>query len=343
MTSILIVRLGALGDVVHAMPVVAALRRRWPSAHIDWLVDPKYVDVVELVSGVRRAIAFDPRGLIAGGERIGTLATIGDLRRQHYDVVFDLQGLVKSAAAARLAGGDQTIGFARAQLREPAARFFYTRAVDVQAGLHIIEKNLMLLASVGVSMAEPTFALTLPASPLAERVRDQFGDAGYIAVNPGAAWPNKRWPPERFGAVAVRIHDLQRVPTLVVWGPGEESLAEVVVRASNGAAVLAPPTEIVELFGVFRGARLAIAGDTGPLHIAASVGTPVVALFGPTDPARNGPWRSDDISVSRMAQCECHYERQCRRSVPCIDDITVDEVVNAVTLRLAGSSGEVGT
>jgi len=122
-----------------------------------------------------------------------------------------------------------------------------------------------------------------------------------------------------------------------VWGPGEESRAQAVAAASSGAAQLAPPTGIVDLFGVLRAARLMIAGDTGPLHIATAVGTPVVALFGPTDPVRNGPWRDADISLSRAAACECHYERRCRRTVPCIDDISVDEVIQAVTVRLAGS------
>jgi lipopolysaccharide heptosyltransferase I len=341
-TAILIVRLGALGDVVHAMPVVAALRRQWPSARIDWLVDPRYVDVVQLVSGVSCAIAFDPRGLVAGAERAATLATIAALRREQYDVVFDLQGLVKSAAAARLAGGRQTIGFARAHLREPASRFFYTRTVDVPEGRHVIWKNLALLGSIGLEPAEPLFSLNLPASPLVDQVVGRFGEEAYVAVNPGAAWPNKRWPAERFGRVASRLRDAHLLRTLVVWGPGEQSLAASVVAASDGAAEMAPPTAIVELFGVFRGARLAIAGDTGPLHIAAAVGTPVVALFGPTDPARNGPWRAADVSVSRVDQCECRYERRCRRSVPCIDDISVDQVVNAVAARLAGASREAG-
>jgi ADP-heptose:LPS heptosyltransferase len=158
-----------------------------------------------------------------------------------------------------------------------------------------------------------------------------------VAVSPGAGWPNKQWPAERFGQVASAVHRAHGLRTLVVWGPGEESLAQKVVTASGGAAQMAPPTGIVDLFGVLRAARLMIAGDTGPLHIATAVGTPVVALFGPTDSVRNGPWRDADISLSRAATCECHYQRRCRRAVPCIDDISVDEVMQAVTVRLAGS------
>jgi ADP-heptose:LPS heptosyltransferase len=122
--------------------------------------------------------------------------------------------------------------------------------------------------------------------------------------------------------------------SLVLWGPGEEALAADVVAASPGAAEAAPPTTIADIVGIARQAHLMVSGDTGPLHIAGAVGTPIVALFGPTSPERNGPWSPADIVVSRVAQCECLYERRCRRSVPCIDDIGIDEVRDAVRRRL---------
>ncbi|MEQ1758166.1 MAG: lipopolysaccharide heptosyltransferase I [Vicinamibacterales bacterium] len=335
MTAFLIVRLGALGDIVHAIPVVAALLRAHPDARIDWLVDPRYVTLVQMVEGVRKVIPFDPRGLMAASERAATLATIRDLRRERYDAVLDLQGLVKSASVARLASGRRTIGFGRSALREPAARVFYTDVVDVPGDVHVIRKNLALLAAVGIQATEPEFGIRVPESPHVSSTIARFQGSGYVAMNPGAAWPNKRWPAERMGELAFRTSRDHHLPTLVVWGPGEEALAESVVTASGGAATLAPPTTIEELFGLLRGARLVVAGDTGPLHIAASTGTPVVALFGPTDPARNGPWRLEDVSVSRYGVCDCHYERRCRRSVPCVMDIGVDEVMAAVSARLS--------
>jgi heptosyltransferase-1 len=333
-TSFLIVRLGALGDIVHAMPVVSALQRTYPDARIDWLVDPRYLDVVGLVRGVRKAIAFDPRGLMTARDRAGTLATIRDLRREHYDAVLDLQGLVKSASVSRLASGRRTVGFGRSALREPAARVFYTDVVEVPQGVHVIQKNLKLLTAVGVHTIEPEFGIRVQESLQAVHAVARFLDSGYVAMNPGAAWPNKRWPAERMGELAARIARDHRLQTLVVWGPGEEALAESVVATSSGAAVLAPPTTMVDLFGLLRGARLVVSGDTGPLHIAASTGTPVVALFGPTDPGRNGPWRGEDVSVSRYGVCDCHYQRHCRRPVACIADISVDEVMGAVSARL---------
>jgi heptosyltransferase-1 len=121
----------------------------------------------------------------------------------------------------------------------------------------------------------------------------------------------------------------------VLWGPGEESMAAAVVAASHGTAVLAPPTTITDIVAIAKGASLMVSGDTGPLHIGAAVGTPIVALFGPTSAERNGPWAASDISISRLDGCVCHYERQCRRSQPCIDDISVDEVIAAIERRVA--------
>jgi ADP-heptose:LPS heptosyltransferase len=175
----------------------------------------------------------------------------------------------------------------------------------------------------------------VPRTVIGDVAAAGFGPEGYAAINPGAAWPNKRWPPERFGALAAEMRARIGIRSLVLWGPGEEDVASLVVGASRGAAELAPRTSLVDLFAIARGARLMVSGDTGPLHIAAAVGTPVVALFGPTFAERNGPWSHDDIVISRAVRCFCHYERKCRLLQPCIDDIAVDEVVAAAEYRVA--------
>jgi heptosyltransferase-1 len=156
-----------------------------------------------------------------------------------------------------------------------------------------------------------------------------------VLLNPGAAWPNKRWPPDRFGAVAAALRDALGVRSLVLWGPGEEALARAVVDRAAGAAEIAPQTTIADVVTLAHGARLMLSGDTGPLHIACAVGTPVVALFGPTLPERNGPWAADDITLSRVQSCVCVYERRCRRAERCIDDITTAEVIAASERRIA--------
>ena len=327
---ILIVRLGSLGDVVHAIPVAAALRRAYPDATIDWLVDPRYVELLALVAGVDRAIPLDPRGSLSG-----TLRTVRDLRRARYDAVVDLQGLIKSATLARAAGARRTIGLPRAHLREPMASMMYTETPDPGEHPHVIRKGLALVRALGVSDARVTFPLAVPVTDAAARVVAEAGAAGYALLNPGAAWPNKRWPPERFGALATLMRDRLGLRSFVLWGPGEESLASQVMLASHGAASVAPATTITDLASIARGARVMVSGDTGPLHIAAAVGVPIVALFGPTRAERNGPWIDADITLSRYDGCQCHYERRCRRETPCIDEIRIDEVFVAVERRVA--------
>jgi heptosyltransferase-1 len=327
----LIVRLGSLGDVVHGIPVAAALRARFADARIDWVVDPRYLTLLAVVRGLNQTIPFDSRDT---RETFGW-RSVRTLRAARYDAVIDLQGLLKSAVLARATGAPQRVGFPRAHLREPAARFFYTDAPDPGTPRHVILKNLSLLAAVGVNTSSIEFPLAIPPSMAAERVSAATGAEGYALINPGAAWPNKRWAPDRFGAVAAAIRDRHGMRSFVLWGPGEEALAAAVVAASSGAAESAPPTAIPDLLALARRARLLVSGDTGPLHIAAAVGTPIVALFGPTLPERNGPWSSADVTLSRHASCVCHYERRCRRPQACIEEITIGEVVTAIERRIA--------
>jgi lipopolysaccharide heptosyltransferase I len=327
----LIIRLGSLGDVVHGIPVAAALRNHFPQARIDWLVDPHYVELLDLVQSLDRRIGFDPRGL---ARNEGAWTSLRELRGVGYDTVLDLQGLLKSAVLARVVNGGRVIGFPRAHLREPLAAFLYTTTPDPGGASHVIHKGLSLLAPLGVVDRTARFPLAVPRTATAASVVQRFGPDGYAIINPGAAWPNKRWPPARFGSLAAAIHREHGLRSVVLWGPGEESLAASVGAASEGAAEPAPPTTIADIVAIARGARLMISGDTGPLHIGGAMGTPLVALFGPTLPERNGPWSPHDVVLSRVTTCSCLYERRCRRDSPCIDDIGVDEVVEAVRRRL---------
>jgi lipopolysaccharide heptosyltransferase I len=319
-----------MGDIIHGIPVASALRARFPDAEIDWLVDPRYVELLEMVPALTRRIAIDPRGSLSA-----LLRTIRELRHTRYDAVFDLQGLIKSAVLARFAGGVQTIGLSWPHLREKAAVLFYTRTVNPGDARHVIAKNLSLLHVVGAGTAPFEVELTVPETSVARDIEARFRDVGFALLNPGAAWPNKRWPAERFGAIAAMLRARFGLPSMVLWGPGEHAVATAVVEASGGAAVLSPPTTIADLFALTKRARLVVSGDTGPLHIASAVGTPVVALFGPTYPERNGPWSRADVTVSRADVCVCHYERRCRRSEPCIETISIDEVVDAIDRRMA--------
>ncbi|MGE0393238.1 MAG: lipopolysaccharide heptosyltransferase I [Vicinamibacterales bacterium] len=335
MNRILIVRLGSLGDIVHAVPAAAAVMRAWPSAAVDWVTAPGYRELVGMVRGLRRVITLDTRR-VTGPD--GILATLRTLRASRYDAVLDLQGLLKSAVLARLAGGARTLGFSRADLREPLAATCYGETVDVSAATHVIDKGLALVRALGgpahASGASPAFPLDVPEVPAVQTLAARTAPGGYALLNPGAAWPNKQWPVERFGAVAQALRRERGLPSVVLWGPGEHARAEAVVAASAGAAELAPPATIPGIAALAKQARLVVSGDTGPLHLAAAVGAPAVALFGPTRAERNGPWSADDVSISRFADCQCAYQRRCTRDVPCLHGIETAEVVGAAALRL---------
>ncbi len=335
MNRFLIVRLGSLGDVVHGIPVAAALRHEYPASRIDWMVDPRYVELLNLVVGLDRRIGVDPRAIKRGHARRRFRQTLRELRGTEYDAAIDLQGLLKSAMLARSIRAHQTIGFPRKHLREPLARLFYTDAPDPGLATHVIYKNLALLAPLHVTDLRVRFPLEIRRTATTEQIVNRFAGREYALVNPGAAWPNKRWPAARFGAVAAAIARQFGWRSLVLWGPGEQEMAHEVVAQSDGAADISPPTTITDLVALARDARLMISGDTGPLHIAGAVNTPIVALYGPTRPDRNGPWGLSDVSISRVQQCSCVYERTCRKTEHCIDDISVAEVISAVERRVA--------
>ena len=337
MSRFLLVRLGALGDIVHAIPVAAALSRAFPSARIDWLVSAKHRELLDLVPVVDRRLVIRDRGT-------GPLpmAIIRELRRSRYDVAFDLQGLLKSALLARLSGAQRVVGFSSSYLRERIARPFYTDVYDPGGGgmfdpreqSHVVQMNLGLLTTVGVAMAAPEFPIDRVDTDIARAMRERAGNR-YVLVNPGAAWPNKRWPAARYGAVARAIEERHGLKTIVSWGPGEELLAQEVAREGSGAALLSPGTSIADLLALVRGATLMISGDTGPTHLAAALGTPIVGIYGPTRPSRNGPWAPADITISRDLVCQCHHLRRCTRDRMCLLDVEVADVLDAVERRLA--------
>jgi heptosyltransferase I len=335
MPRYLLVRLGALGDIVHALPVAAALRARHPDARIDWLVDVRHRPVLDLVPVLDERIAIDTR---RWSGRTSALDVIKRLRRERYDLAFDLQGLIKSAVLARASGARRVFGLTKPHLRERAARAFYTEAVDPGPATHVVHKNLALAAAAGVTSPTPAFPLEVSESSVVDSVRQRLDLAPgqrFVALNPGAAWPNKRWPAERFAVLAARIGARWGLRSIVLWGPAEDSLAARIAASAGGFAIPAPPTRLSELVWLLDAAALVVSGDTGPLHLAAARGTPVVGLYGPTDPARNGPWAPDDVTVSRWPVCQCAHKRRCHATRWCLDDISEDEVMEAIALRLS--------
>jgi lipopolysaccharide heptosyltransferase I len=336
MMNILIVRLGALGDIIHTVPAAAALRVAFPDARIDWLVDARHREIIDLVTVVDRAVVLERSSLS------GWIDVARRLRAGRYDVALDFQGLLKSAVLSRASGAPRVAGFSIWHLREKTARPFYSETVARHDGRvetqsdHVVFKNLGLLRVLGVNDTQLRFPLADVESQATAHVRATVGqDRPFALINPGAAWPNKRWPPERFGEVAAFLRDVRGLPSIVLWGPGEEGLAGAVVETSEGAARVAPRTGLADVLALSRAASLMVSGDTGPLHIAAAAGTPTVSMFGPTDPLRNGPWHPDDVAVSRFGACGCHYERRCHKQSWCLASIDIAEVTAAVQQRLS--------
>ncbi len=338
----LIVRLGALGDIVHAIPVAAALRRAYPDARIDWLISARHREILDLVPVVVRRSAINDRG--GAGSGASLMSAVAELRRARYDVAIDLQGLMKSALLARLSGAARVVGFAAGYARERLAPLFYTDRHDPGRGgmfdsretRHVVDINLGLLHALGLTACRAEFPIDRVESAAARSIAERTGGR-YALLNPGAAWPNKRWPPERFAALAVAIRSRHGLMSAVLWGPGEQALAREAAARAEGAAIATDRTTIADVVALARGAVVMVSGDTGPTHIAAAVGTPLVGLYGPTRPSRNGPLAAEDVAVSRDAVCQCHHLRRCKLDRMCLLDIEVAEVAAAVDRRLAAT------
>lgn len=298
--SIVIVKLSAIGDVIHGIPVAVALKRAFPGARIGWVVEGRAADVLAGHAAIDHLFRM-PRGWSRSAAAILRLRS--DLRAFRADVTLDLQGLLKSSLAAWLSGATRRIAHAPPESRE-RSWLLATDCVPATAP-HVVERNCGLLAALGLSVPQPRF--DMPPWPVSrERIAQWWAAAGLVSapalINPGAGWPSKLWPEERFAAVARGLARHHGIATIVVWaGPAERAAAERIVAAADGAATLAPQTNLQDLGELCRRARLMISSDTGPLHLAAAVGTPCVGLFGPVPAGRNGPYGSGHATVEPPA------------------------------------------
>jgi heptosyltransferase-1 len=331
--SIVIVKLSAIGDVLHAVPLAVAAKRAFPAARVGWAVEGRAADVLAGHPAIDHLFRL-PRGWLKSP------AAVAGLRRQlkdfAADVAIDAQGLLKSGVATWLSGAGVRIGHARPASRE-RAWLAYSHTVPATLP-HVVERNCDLLQPLGVTATMPEFAMPhWPVSRL--RIRQWLQSlriSGSPAIiNPGAGWESKLWPVERFAALARGLHAQSGLESIVVWGgAAERGMAERIVALAPAAAILAPQTTLQDLGELARLGSLFISSDTGPLHLAAAVGTPCVGIFGPVPASRNGPYGSQHVCVEPPAAIRPSWDdrKTDRDSMAAIE---VESVLAAATRLLA--------
>lgn len=323
----LVVRLGSLGDIVHTFPAVAALRASFPAAQIVWLTHPRWVDLVASSGLATEIWPIDSRDLA------NVRAVVEKIRAQSWDVAIDYQGLWKSALLPFLGGVRKRIGFSSETIREFGVPLLYTDRVRAKT-VHIADQNGELSLRAGTSKAVAAVKL-LVGDTHRQRVCSDLKAAGidrYIVLSPGGGWRSKCWPAERFGDLCQRVRESLKMRCVINYGPGEEGLAADVKAASGSAEPVAYDGELGQLMALLQGAKCIVGGDTGPLHLAIALGTRAVAIFGPTNPARNGPYPPQQF-VLRDPEAVTTHNRDLG-TAPSLLKISAEQVFNTLQQRL---------
>lgn len=324
----LVVRLGSLGDIVHTFPAVAALRGSFPRAEIVWVTHLRWKFLVESGGLASQVKTVETRLLDSVRE------TLRFIRARGWDAAIDYQGLWKSAGLPFLGGVKRRIGFSWEAIREYGVPVLYTERVR-PASQHIVDQNGELSLRAGAKQRVANVSLRVPDEDVfkVRAILDKQGIDRYIVLSPGGGWRSKCWPAERYGALCRKIFDDSKVRCVVNYGPGEENLAEETSQSAGKAEPLRYSGNLGELMALLKNAACLVGGDTGPLHLGVTLGTPTVALFGPTDPARNGPHGSKDI-VLRDPAAVTSYKRGEQPDASMLR-IRVEDVLQAVRQRIA--------
>ncbi len=344
--NILIVKLSAIGDVIHTLPSLAELRRLYPEAHITWVVEEAAADLIlghphlddVLVSRRKRWIKDLQSGKVAAALRDAQLF-IRRLRRRRYDLVIDFHGLLKSAVVVFLSGGKRKLGYDSWQ---EMSGLFLNEKIPEDMNKHAVDRYLDFLRYLGADVGKAEFVLPLTDGTREQacRLLDQYqlAEKSYIAVNPVAYWETKLWDNGKFAQLADAIRDQLKLDVIFTGNDGRDA-ADILSRMKGKGINLGGKTSLPVLAEIYKSARAVITTDSGPMHLAAAVGTPVVALFGPTDPARTGPYGEGHTVIRADLACSPCLLKKCPTR-ECMAAITPDQVFTALERIIRRQSNE---
>jgi lipopolysaccharide heptosyltransferase I len=334
----LVIRLSSIGDIVHALPAVAALGQSFPKAEIHWLIENRYASLLAGNPYVHRVIPLDTlswRGSLPPASIVKEMGrTLMELRGRDYEAAVDFQGLWKSAMIALLSGAKERVGLAGPWMREPSAAVLYTDRVSAAGRQHVVEENLALVEYLGARVG--LWQFPLPHTPEADQyVEGQLARLkarDFMLISPGGGWKAKRWAPENYALLLRHLESRFPGKILLTGSPEENELITGILDSAGTKRAGYFPSSVVQFIALARRAKLFLGGDTGPLHLAAAVGTPLVAIHGPTSPARNGPFDKADIVLYNHAPVN-HTRRDSNATY--IEGISVESVGAAIETRLA--------
>ncbi len=351
MKKILIIKPSSFGDIIHALPVAGAMARQIPEVIIDWMVRPEYAELLENHPAIRKLFLFDRKRwadplmfLKTVPEIVGLIRS---LRREKYDVVFDLQGLFRSGVLAYLSGAKLRYGFDNAREFAP---LFYNKKVRVETEqIHAIDRYMLFIKEMGLDPDSLDYNLKIP-SEIAGRMEQLLSEDGVhggrplIVLNPNARWETKRWIPDRFANLADRLVDTLDAEVVFIGGTSDADNIHSILTGVKGKVYnFSGRTTILQLAALLKRADLMVTCDSGPMHLASAVGTPVVALFGPTDPVRTGPYGRQHRILQNTKDCAPCFKRSCPDDRPsCMEAISVEAVSQEVHSLLSGIPSRTG-
>jgi len=334
---ILIVKLSSIGDVVHALPVLRTIRHNLPNSYIAWIVEDKAREILEGNKDIDKIITINTkqwRKVLNRKTIKELLDVINILRKERFDTAIDLQGLIKSGVISYLSRAKTRIGFDSENCREFLNILFTNKKVSPKKeAIHIVDKNLSLLKLFDFKEIKREFFISTSLKDDKYindfLLKNSINGKPIIAVNLGAGWKTKEWGIKNYTELCDRIISEVGANIILTWGPGEEDMVNEVADSMSCMLFAAPTTTLKQLVVLLRRCKLFIGGDTGPLHIAATLKIPTVAIYGPTDPLRNGPYGGNHFIIHKKIECSGCYKRACD-TIECMKLISVDEVFSAV-------------